>query len=563
MTATPVPPVMLQWLTFAAPLPAAEPGTGMSLWGIALMVVYIVLLGLIAMYGVHRYWLVHLFRKHRRDAPRAARRFTTDELPRVTVQLPMYNEAAVTRRIIDAACRLEYPRDLLQVQVLDDSTDGSDRLAAERVEHWRASGIDIELVHRTDRTGYKAGALDEALASASGELIAIFDADFIPPPTFLKRTVHHFSDPGIGMVQARWSHLNREDSLLTRAQAIFLDGHFVVEHTARNRGDAWINFNGTAGVWRRAAIDAAGGWQHDTLTEDVDLSYRAQLAGWRFRFLTRVTCPAELPPEMNAFKSQQHRWTKGSIQTALKLLPTVFRSPAPLRVKVEAFFHLTSPMVYLYITLLALLFYPAIAINLTPLGHGTWGGVLFGLTLFSLGTVSAATFYLLSQRAQHRSTFHTLLQIPLLMAVGVGIALSNAVAVLEALLGHESAFIRTPKYGDGRNDDPLPSTSDSGNSAPGVSASADMPPTRGKPRIRPLTRIIPVPNLRKSITLLEILMGLYMLVCAELSLHHEVTIVSLPFLLLFAAGYLYVGFTGGWTHLRSWWESRRPVPQAA
>ncbi len=556
MTATPVPPVMLQWLTLGAPPPAAAPG--MNPWAVALTVFYLALLGLIAMYGVHRYWLVHLFRKHRRDLPRAARRFTPEEMPRITVQLPMYNEAAVTHRIIDAACRLEYPRARFQVQVLDDSTDGSHALAADRVVYWRAQGIDIELVHRTDRTGYKAGALDEAMATATGELIAIFDADFIPPPTFLKRTVHHFSDPGIGMVQTRWSHLNREDSLLTRAQAIFLDGHFVVEHTARNRGDAWINFNGTAGLWRRTAIEAAGGWQHDTLTEDVDLSYRAQLAGWRFRFLPRVTCPAELPPEMNAFKSQQHRWTKGSIQTAIKLLPTVFRSPAPLKVKVEAFFHLTSPMVYLYITLFALLFYPAIAINLTPMGHGSWGGVLFGVTLFALGTVSASTFYLISQRAQHRSTWHTLLQIPLLMAVGVGIALSNAVAVLEALLGHESAFIRTPKYGDRTVSASNPPSSEPSPATTPVTVGMTKYKRRGG-----IARVIPVPDLRKSITVLEVLMGVYMLVCAELSLHHDATIVSLPFLLLFAAGYFYVGFTSGWTHLRSWWESRRPEPQPA
>ena len=293
---------------------------------------YIAVLLLVGLYGIHRYWLVWLYYRNRRHVPRPHSRF--EQLPGVTVQLPMYNEAQVAERIIDAAVALDYPREFLQIQVLDDSTDGSERIAAARVEYWASRGIDIEFLHRTNRHGYKAGALAEAIPRAKGALIAIFDADFVPEHDFLKRTVHQFTDPRVGMVQARWDHLNRGDSLLTRSQAIFLDGHFVIEHAARNRSDRWINFNGTAGVWRREAIESAGGWQHDTLTEDVDLSYRSQLQGWRFVFLSNVACPAELPPEINAFKSQQHRWTKGSIQTAKKLLPTLLRSNAPMRVKI-------------------------------------------------------------------------------------------------------------------------------------------------------------------------------------------------------------------------------------
>ncbi len=500
---------------------------------------YILLLLLIGVYGLHRYWLVYLFGRHRRQHPRPQHRY--EQLPRVTVQLPVFNEGAVVKRIIDAACEIDYPADRLQIQVVDDSTDDSTDLAKARVAYWSKQGVDVQYCHRTDRTGFKAGALESATKSATGELIAIFDADFIPPRTFLKRTVHYFTDPKLGMVQTRWSHINRDDSLLTRGQAIFLDGHFVIEHTARNRSGAWINFNGTAGLWRREAIESAGGWQHDTLTEDVDLSYRAQLAGWEFLFLPWVQCPAELPPEINAFKSQQHRWTKGSIQTAIKLLPTLMRAKIPAKIKLEAFFHLTSPMVYLYITLLAILFYPAIALNIEPFGQGSWYGVLLGASLFGLGTISASVFYIASQRAQHRSAWGTVVQIPLLMAIGIGIALNNAIACIEALIRYDSPFIRTPKYNI---------TSKAKNQAEGQQPSG-------------IARIIPIPSMKRSVSLLELGLGFYMLMCAWMSLHVEHAIVSLPFLLLFATGYLYVGSTSLWVHLRGHLENRRPAPQTA
>ncbi|MEM8739046.1 MAG: glycosyltransferase [Planctomycetota bacterium] len=521
---------------------------------------YIVLISLIGAYGLHRYWLVFLFNRHRKAVARPSRRF--EELPRVTVQLPMYNEGFVARRIIDAACALDYPADRLQIQVLDDSTDNSRQICADRVAHWQAQGVDIELRHRVDRVGYKAGALAEGMTTATGELVAIFDADFVPPRNFLKRTVHHFADESVGMVQTRWAHLNRDDSMLTRGQAIFLDGHFVVEHTARNRSGAWINFNGTAGLWRATAIEEAGGWQHDTLTEDVDLSYRAQLKGWRFLFLPWVTCPAELPPEINAFKSQQHRWTKGSIQTAIKLLPTLFRADIPFKVKLEAFFHLTSPMVYLYITLFALLFYPAVFVNLQPLGNGTWAGVFLGITLFMLGTASATAFYLTSQRAQKRSAWLTLFQVPMLMSIAIGIALNNALACIEALVGHDSPFVRTPKYG---NSVAVPDVQ-----TPPLAANeadddrAHRPSRRRKNRSE--SPVIPIPSLKLWITFVEIAFGLFMLECARLSLAIENTVVSLPFLILFAMGYLYVGLTSLAVHIRgalaSRKQRRRPVQAA-
>jgi cellulose synthase/poly-beta-1,6-N-acetylglucosamine synthase-like glycosyltransferase len=479
-----------------------------------LTVVYVLVLLLIAIYGLHRYWLVYLYYRNRRHAVGdPPHRF--DDLPRVTVQLPMFNEQYVAERIIDAACLLDYPREKLQVQVLDDSTDESSEIAVARCEYWQQRGMDIQYLHRRDRVGFKAGALDAAMPHATGEIIAIFDADFVPPPDFLQRTVHHFALPEVGMVQARWDHLNRDDSMLTRSQAIFLDGHFVIEHAARNRSARWINFNGTAGLWRREAIESAGGWQHDTLTEDVDLSYRAQMQGWKFVFLPLVTCPAELPPEINAFKSQQHRWTKGSIQTAIKLLPQILRSKASWGVKIEAFFHLTSPMVYLYVTLMALLFFPAFYVNMQPFENDTAAAVVWGMTLFALGTASAGAFYIASQKAQQRSVWLTVLQLPVLMSIGIGIALNNARGVIEALVGHQSDFIRTPKYNTNQ-------------------------------------RTLSVPSIKIWMSLLEITMGAYSLNCARLALKSDDTLISVPFLLLFASGYLYVGLTGLRNQFSAW-----------
>ncbi len=481
-----------------------------------LTALYVLLLALIAVYGLHRYWLVWLHMRHCRRPPRPTRRLA--QLPMVTVQLPMFNELQVTERVIDAVCGLDYPRARLQIQVLDDSTDRSAEIARQRAAHWARLGVNISYHHRTERRGFKAGALADAMPHATGEFIAIFDADFIPPANFLRRTIHYFSQPRVGMVQARWTHLNRNDSLLTRAQAVYLDAHFLVEHAARAQSGRWMNFNGTAGVWRRAAIETAGGWQGDTLTEDVDLSYRAQLAGWQFVFVPQVTCPAELPPEINAFKAQQHRWTKGSLQVARKLLPTLLRSSAPWRVKVEAFFHLTSMLVYLYVLGLALLLFPALYVNLQPFASGSWGALLWGSTVFALGTASAGAFYVRSQRLQRRPWLRVLAELPLLMAVGVGMTLNNTRAVLEALFGHSSPFERTPKY-----------------AASGVGKS---------------TGWLPTPSIKRWTAALELALASYVGVCLLLAVLGMRALVSTPFLALFAVGFGYVGWQSLWMQRR-------------
>lgn len=402
---------------------------------------FLVLAGL-SLYGLHRYVILYLYFKYRNRAPKPVAQF--EQLPRITVQLPVYNEMYVVERLIKAVAELDYPRDLLQVQVLDDSTDETTAIAGRQVEELRAAGLDIELVHRTDRTGFKAGALEAGMTSCKGEFILILDADFVPAKDMLQRTVHFFTDPKIGMIQTRWGHLNRTYSLLTRVQAMFLDGHLLLEQTARSRSGRFFNFNGTAGLWRRTCIEQAGGWQHDTLTEDLDLSYRAQLKGWRFIFLADLVTPAELPVDMNGFKSQQHRWTKGSIQTCSKLLPSVWKAKLPLLVKLEATAHLTSNYAYLLLFFLCLLLHPSVG----GVGHGSWRTMLIDIAIFFSASAPAAVFYICCQRELHpRTWLRELLLLPALIALGIGLAVNNARAVLEALLGHQSEFTRTAKYG--------------------------------------------------------------------------------------------------------------------
>ena len=292
-----------------------------------------VLIGLSA-YGIHRYFIIYLYLKNRKRPPVPARYF--EKLPKVTVQLPIFNEVYVAERLLRSVSELDYPQELLQIQVLDDSTDETREITAACAEELRQRGFNVERIHRTDRTGFKAGALAVGLAAAEGEFLCILDADFVPEKDLLKRTVHFFTDPKVGMIQTRWGHLNRGYSLLTRMQAIFLDGHLLLEQIARSRSGRFFNFNGTAGLWRRSCIEQSGGWQYDTLCEDLDLSYRAQLAGWKFIYLSDVVTPAELPVDMNGFKSQQHRWTKGSVQTCKKLLPSIWRSRLPFPIKLEA-----------------------------------------------------------------------------------------------------------------------------------------------------------------------------------------------------------------------------------
>jgi len=407
-----------------------------------ILATYFFVLVILAVYGWHRYYLVYVYMKHKGEQPLPDAEFST--LPQVTIQLPLYNEMYVVDRLVEAVCRIDYPRELLEIQVLDDSTDETTEIAELAVRRFAAQGIDITYIHRTDRAGYKAGALDEALRVAKGRFIAIFDADFIPQPDFLRRTVHYFTNPKVAMVQTRWGHVNEDYSLLTKIQAILLDAHFVLEHGARNRGGCFFNFNGTAGIWRREAIGDAGGWQHDTLTEDLDLSYRAQLRGWQFIFVSDHVAPAELPVEMNAFKSQQHRWAKGSIQTFLKLMPQILRSNQPTRVKAEAFFHLSANFNYPLMCVLSVLMAPSMVIRYNM---GWYEMLLIDIPLFFAATASVANFYMVCQRELYPKTWTERLRyLPFLMSIGIGLAVNNTKAVFEALFHKPSEFARTPKY---------------------------------------------------------------------------------------------------------------------
>ena len=397
------------------------------------------------MYGLHRYCIIYLYFKHRKTIPAPLAQF--QKLPRVTVQLPIFNELYVVDRLLQSVAELDYPRDLLQIQVLDDSTDETATMAQEGVEQLQAQGFDACFIHRDDRTGFKAGALEHGLKTCTGEFVLILDADFVPPRDLLLKTVQYFTDPKIGMIQSRWGHLNRDYSLLTRIQAMFLDGHLVLEQTARSRSGRFFNFNGTAGLWRRTCIAEAGGWQHDTLTEDLDLSYRAQLAGWKFVFLNDLVTPAELPVDMNGFRSQQHRWTKGSIQTCKKILGTIWRSELPLLVKMEATAHLTSNFAYLLLVFLCILLHHA-SHETAALWSGYTRTLLFDIPVFMLASVSAAIFYAVAQREIRPKTWmRDIIYLPALLALGIGMSVNNARAVLEALFNHQSEFTRTPKYG--------------------------------------------------------------------------------------------------------------------
>lgn len=479
---------------------------------------YLIVLTLVCIYGLHRYQLVHLYYKYRRNTPSPRACFRV--LPRVTIQLPMFNEQAVARRIIDATCQVDYPRDRLEIQVLDDSTDESVEIARRAVEHWREQGFDIKYIRRPNREGFKAGALANGLAQAAGELILIFDADFLPPPQILRETIHYFTEPRVGMVQARWEHLNRQQSLLTKTQAILLDGHFVIEHAARNRSGRFMSFNGTAGLWRRTCIDDAGGWQHDTLTEDLDLSYRAQMKGWKFVFLPDLTSPAELPPDMDGFKQQQYRWAKGGAQTCRKLLPTVLRSRLPKRIKLEAFFHLTSCTVYPYVVLLTLMLYPVVYLKVHLFDEG-WARYVFDASVLLMATCGATSFYIASQRAQFKTWADSIKYIPFLMSLGIGISLNNARAVLAGFFGKPGEFVRTPKFGVTGQD---------------THWKRDVQASRkrnGRIRLQPF---------------FELAMGLYLLACLLLCLKDGKVTVGVPFLCLFMVGYLYVPLTTWFGH---------------
>ena len=465
---------------------------------------YFFILSILAVYGWHRYYLVYLYMKHKgREVVKPA---VPAEWPDVTIQLPLYNEMYVVDRLLQAICRMDYPRERLEIQVLDDSTDETQEIARLAVQRYAAQGFDIQYLHRDDRTGFKAGALDAGLKVARGRFVAIFDADFVPKPDFLKRTVPYFAEPQVAMVQARWTHLNGDYSLLTKVQSILLDAHFVLEHGGRNRSGRFFNFNGTAGIWRPEAIASGGGWQHDTLTEDLDLSYRTQLEGWQFVFLPDVEAPAEVPVEMNAFKSQQHRWAKGSIQTCLKLLPRILQSNMPLPVKVEAFFHLTANFNYLLMVLLSVLIFPSMIIRYNM---GWYEMLLIDVPLFFAATASIANFYIVSQRELYPDWKTRLKYLPFLMSIGIGLAVNNTRAVVEALLDKQSEFARTPKYGVVRGD-------------------SDDWTTK---KYRQSVAVQPI---------IEVALGLYFTWTVFYALANQIY-ATVPFLMLFQIGFLYTG----------------------
>lgn len=404
---------------------------------------YFILVLILFVYSLHRFSLTIWFHMHKSKSPHQL--IAPLNLPIVTIQLPLYNEQYVVRRLLQSIKNLDYPRDHLEVQILDDSTDDTQKIAQQMVYEMQLEGINICYVHRPNRIGYKAGALSLGLKKAKGEFIAIFDADFCPDKQFLLKTIPYFRNFKVGMVQGRWGHLNREYSLLTKLQAIYLDAHFVVEHVARSRSEWFFNFNGTGGIWRRECLISSGGWHADTLTEDLDISYRAQLEGWHFIYLTDLVVPSELPVQMNSFKSQQYRWVKGSIQTAMKLLSPVLKSGYPWRTKMEAFFHLTGNIVYLPIVFLSLSILPIIIIrSAMDCREGIW----IDIPLLLAASLSFMYFYMTAEKVLHPNSYLSrLFYFPLLMGLGVGISLNNARAILSALLKRDSEFRRTPKHG--------------------------------------------------------------------------------------------------------------------
>ncbi len=412
----------------------------------AMLIPYFTVLGILSIYGVHRYEMIRTYFRHRKKAIQQPRQYF-EKLPPVTVQLPIYNERYVVERLIEETVKIEYPKELLQIQVLDDSTDDTAPFAEALVERYRALGHPIEYHHRSNRHGYKAGALQEGLETAIGEFVAVFDADFCPPADFLLRTIHFFTDPKVGVIQTRWSYVNREYSFLTEVEAMLLDGHFILEHGARSRAGLFFNFNGTAGILRKTMIADAGGWQHDTLTEDTDLSYRAQLKGWRFVYLPGLDCPSELPVEMHGFQVQQSRWAKGLTQVAKKLLPAIFRAPIPLRLKIEAFLHLTPNISYPLMIVVSALLLPVMIVRFYM---GPFQMLYVDLPLIVASFWSISLFYVLAHRELYPKRWkRSVLLLPMLIAVGVGLTIVNTRAVLEALFGVKTAFARTPKYAVG------------------------------------------------------------------------------------------------------------------
>ena len=492
----------------------------MDLIAILLLTSYTLTILALFAFGLHSYIMVYLYGRNKEHCvsgrekehePINTRRGVRN-LPYVTVQLPIFNEYYVVDRLIAASAALEWPRSRLEIQVLDDSTDDTKDHVSALVKKYRKQGVNIRHLHRTKRVGHKAGALRDGLTVARGEFVAIFDADFVPASDFLARTIPYFNDQGVGMVQTRWGHINADYSWLTRAQSVGIDGHFVIEQAARNSNELWMNFNGTGGIWRKQCILDAGNWQSDTLTEDFDLSYRAELAGWKFRYFKDVVNPAEIPATVNAFKSQQFRWCKGSLQTAIKLIPRILRSGFGWKIKAEAIVHLLNYSVHPLMILNILLLLPILTMS-------RWSsydftdfsiGMLFAVaTMMSLGTFGPLLFYTYSQRELYPDWRTRILWLPVLMMIGTGVAVVNTRAYLEAFLGIQSGFKRTPKLR--------------------IESRADQIKERTRYRL-PLDPYV----------FLEIFMGLYCAACIAYSYYID-RLFLVPFLLIYTAGFLYMG----------------------
>jgi len=477
----------------------------------AMMIPYFGVLLILSCYGLHRYEMIRGYWKHRKKFSEVPpQRY--QQLPRVTIQLPIYNEQFVVERLIESTSKMRYPRELLEIQVLDDSTDETHPFTESLVAQYKANGHPIEYIHRNNRQGYKAGALQNGLKTASGEIVVIFDADFIPPVDFLERVVHQFADPKVGMVQTRWTYLNRYYNVLTEVQAMLLDGHFVLEHVARSGAGLFFNFNGTAGALRRSMIDDAGGWQHDTLTEDSDLSYRAQLKGWKFVYLPSIECPSELPVETYGFQVQQSRWAKGLTQVAMKLLPKILKSDLPWRVKVEAFFHLTPNISYPLMIIVSALMLPVMIVRFY---QGWLQMVLIDLPLIVASFWSISAFYVIAHRALYPKTWmRAFLFLPALMAAGVALTIINSRAVFEALIGYQTAFARTAKYAIG-----------------------------GQQKVQ----IQNIEYRRRSgwLPYAELAVGTYFLGMVVFAIE-SFNFLAIPFLMLFVGGYYWAGCTTLW-----------------
>ena len=474
--------------------------------------IYFVIMFILAIFCVHRLFLVIQYIAYKNKNIKPLKKFR--KLPFVTIQLPIYNEKYVVERLILSAVNIDYPKNRFEIQILDDSTDETKEIVEKLVTQYKSRGYNIYHITRDNREGFKAGALANGLKYAKGKFIAIFDADFIIPEKFIRETIHFFTNPKIGMVQTCWEYINREYSLLTKIQAMMLDGHFIVEHFARNRGGKFFNFNGTAGIWRKRAIIDSGGWEYDTLTEDLDLSYRAQLKGWKFVFLKHIKSFSELPVDINAFKQQQHRWTKGSVETFKKIFPVLLKEKLPFFIKIESLFHLGGNFAYLFLLCLAIVMYPSIVSRL-QIG---WYQLLFtDLPLFIFSFFSIYIFYYVAEKERGKLNIKTLLSIPILMAMGIGISINNSKAVLEAMFNIKSPFNRTPKLN--------------------IKSKKDKWFLK-KYRVKTI-----------SLPALELVMAFYFVYIIQFSIKRE-NFFSLPFLLLFFTGFFYNSILGFYYNFR-------------